>query len=70
MDKTQAALDSLCEQLNNYVHRQTVVARAERERYGVRVRIDRSSLSMPGGGVLQTASQTTVEISASNSVPP
>src|SRR5258708_28240811 len=61
VDKTQAALDSLCEQLNNYVHRQTVVARAERERYGVRVRIDRSSLSMPGAGLLKTAYHTTVQ---------
>ncbi len=61
VDKTQASLDSLGEQLNNFVNRQTVSARAERERYGVRVRIDRSSLSMPGGGALKTAYQTTAE---------
>ena len=61
VDKIQAALTSLGERLHAYVNNQTVVAREERERYGVRVRIDKSSLSMPGGTALKTASQATGE---------
>jgi ATP-dependent DNA helicase RecQ len=61
VDKTQASLDSLAERLHNYVNSQTVIALADRERYGVRVRIDKSSLSMPGGGALKTTSQATSE---------
>jgi ATP-dependent DNA helicase RecQ len=61
VDKSQAALDSLAERLHHYVNSQTVIARAERERYGVRVCIERGSLSMPGGGALKIAYQTTGE---------
>ncbi len=61
VDKTQAALDSLGDRLQVYVNSQTVISREERERYGVRVRIDKSSLSMPGGGAIKTAYQTTGE---------
>ncbi|GCE12487.1 RecQ family ATP-dependent DNA helicase [Tengunoibacter tsumagoiensis] len=59
VDKAQAALDSLGERLNTYVMSQTVIARAERERYGVHVRIDRGALSQPGGPALKTAEQAT-----------
>lgn len=61
VDKIQAALTSLGERLHTYVNNQTVVSKEERERYGVRVRIDKSSLSMPGGMALKTTSQATGE---------
>ncbi len=58
VDNAQAALDSLAIHLNRYVANQTVVSRAELERYGVRVRIDAGALSAAGGPALRTAEQT------------
>ncbi len=58
VDSAHAALDSLATHLNRYVAGQTVVSRAELERYGVRVRIDAGALSAAGGPALRTAEQT------------
>lgn len=58
VDSAHAALDSLATHLNRYVAGQTVVSRAELERYGVRVRIDAGALSASGGPALRTAEQT------------
>jgi len=55
VDGAHAALDGLTDQLRRYVTHQTVVARSELERYGVRVRIDRGALSAAGGPALRTA---------------
>jgi len=54
VDDTHAALDSLVAQLHRYVAGQTVVARADLERYGVSVRIDAGALSAAGGPALKT----------------
>jgi len=58
VDDAHAALDSLATQLNRYVAGQTVVSRADLERYGVRVRIDAGALAAAGGPALRTAAQT------------
>ena len=55
VDDAHAALDSLTTQLRRYVLGQTVVAKADLERYGVRVRIDAGALSAAGGPALRTA---------------
>ncbi len=55
VDDAHAALDSLAAQLHRYVTGQTVVAKADLERYGVRVRIDAGALSAAGGPALRTA---------------
>ncbi len=55
VDDAHAALDSLAVQLHRYVTGQTVVAKADLERYGVRVRIDAGALSAAGGPALRTA---------------
>lgn len=55
VDDAHAALDSLATQLHRYVMGQTVVAKADLERYGVRVRIDAGALSAAGGPALRTA---------------
>src|SRR5579883_1135001 len=52
---TPMALDSLAAQLHRYVMGQTVVAKSDLERYGVRVRIDAGALSAAGGPALRTA---------------
>ena len=57
-DSAQAALDSLIAQLHHYVAGQTVVARADLERYGVSVCIDRAALSAAGGPALVSASNS------------
>jgi hypothetical protein len=57
VDDAHAALDSLATQLNRYVAGQTVVSRADLERYGVRVRIDAGALAAAGGPALRTAAQ-------------
>lgn len=49
VDTAQAALDGLTRRLHTYVERQVVISRAERERYGARVRIERAALSAIGG---------------------
>jgi ATP-dependent DNA helicase RecQ len=54
VDDAHAALDSLATQLHRYVMGQTVVAKADLERYGVRVRIDAGALSAAGGPALRT----------------
>jgi ATP-dependent DNA helicase RecQ len=58
VDGAQAALESLATQLHRYVMGQTVVARADLERYGVRVRIDAGALAAAGGPALKTAADT------------
>ncbi len=55
VDDAHAALDSLAAQLHRYVMGQTVVAKSDLERYGVRVRIDAGALSAAGGPALRTA---------------
>lgn len=52
---TSAALDSLADRLRHYVAGQTVVARNELERYGVRVPIEAAALDAAGGPALRTA---------------
>ncbi len=58
VDDAQAALESVATQLNRYVANQTVVARSNLERYGVRVRLDKEALSAAGGPALQTAERS------------
>jgi ATP-dependent DNA helicase RecQ len=55
VDTTQAALESLSQQLYRYVTNKTVVARSDLERYGVRVSIDLGALSAAGGPALRSA---------------
>jgi RecQ family ATP-dependent DNA helicase len=55
VDDAHAALDSLATQLHRYVMGQTVVAKSDLERYGVRVRIDAGALLAAGGPALRTA---------------
>ncbi|HCI80801.1 MAG TPA: hypothetical protein DHW02_14045, partial [Ktedonobacter sp.] len=55
VDDAQAALDSLSTQLNRYVASQTVVARSDLQRYGVRVRLNSEALTAVGGPALKTA---------------
>ncbi len=57
VDSTQAALDGLTTQLYRYVTSQTVVAQADLERYGVRVRIDAAALATAGGPALRTTAE-------------
>ncbi len=58
VDDAQAALESVATQLNRYVANQTVVARSDLERYGVRVRLDKEALSAAGGPALQSAERS------------
>lgn len=57
-DTAGAALDSLAAQLRRYAAGQTVVSRADLERYGVRVAIDAGALAAAGGPALRTAART------------
>ena len=58
VDSAQAALDSLTGQLRRYVGNQTVVARSQLERYGVKVAIESTALSAAGGPDLRAAAET------------
>lgn len=58
VDDAQAALESLAAQLYRYATSQTVVGRADLERYGVRVPISGGALAAAGGPALRTAAET------------
>lgn len=58
VDGAQAALDGLARRLRSYVDRQVVLSRADRERYGARVRIERAALMAAGGPDLKDTADT------------
>jgi ATP-dependent DNA helicase RecQ len=57
VESSADALDALAQQLQQYVTTQTVVARRDLERYGVRVAIEASALAAVGGPALRTRAE-------------
>ncbi len=58
VDRVTGALDALATQLRKYVVNKTVVNRADLDRYGVRIAIDRGVFQAAGGPDLRTAVDT------------
>ncbi len=58
VDRAQAAWESLAGQLNQYVLNQVVVSLTNRERYGVKVRMEHGALSAAGGPAIRTSQET------------